>query len=321
MLWSTAWSRSTNPRWVSRACLVAVLLLVPVLRAPAQDADQLYKKGMDLWNSAQAEDACDVFKQVESLKPGYQQTRVYMRMACDSATKVYAHEQEVFEQGDQLFKQGHYDDAKHKFLSALEMRLKKPNYREKAQRLVKEIDAYQEGEKLSRLSKFKEAGEAFAKLAQGNDRLAQDANKMLVQVDAAQRKHQAEQIQAKAPPPAVSAGNEPAQNQRPQPAGGDETLRAGLQAFFRGAFDFAETSLTDYLSNNGQKRDLAFFFRGASRSSRYYLSGEKDSHQKDLALEDFRALKDRAAQFRPPADYVSPKILALYREAVGAPAK
>jgi len=105
----------------------------------------------------------------------------------------------------------------------------------------------------------------------------------------------------------------------PKPAATERTLRAGLQAYFQGNLEDAERSLSDYLNNNGQKQALAYFFRGAAHSTRYFLSGETDSQQKELAVADFHALKQRAGQFQPPQKSVSPKILALYSEAVGAP--
>jgi tetratricopeptide (TPR) repeat protein len=105
----------------------------------------------------------------------------------------------------------------------------------------------------------------------------------------------------------------------PTPAASEQTLRAGLQAYFQGNLEDAERSLSAYLNNNGQKQALAYFFRGAAHSSRYFLSGETDTQQKDRAVADFRAVKQRAGQFQPPQKYVSPKILEFYSEAVGAP--
>jgi tetratricopeptide (TPR) repeat protein len=105
----------------------------------------------------------------------------------------------------------------------------------------------------------------------------------------------------------------------PTPVASEQTLRAGLQAYFQGNLEDAERSLSDYLNNNGQKQALAYFFRGAAHSSRYFLSGETDTQQKDRAVADFRAVKQRAGQFQPPQKYVSPKILEFYSAAVGAP--
>ncbi|MGH9774670.1 MAG: hypothetical protein ACRD50_06960 [Candidatus Acidiferrales bacterium] len=96
----------------------------------------------------------------------------------------------------------------------------------------------------------------------------------------------------------------------------EEPLRAGLEAYFEGKYDDAERNLTDYVVNNGRKRALAYFFRGAVYSSRYFLSGLKDSKQAELAAADFRASRKAAPQFRPPEKYVSPKIFAIYSKAL-----
>lgn len=98
-------------------------------------------------------------------------------------------------------------------------------------------------------------------------------------------------------------------------------LRSGLQAYFEGKYDEAERLLSDYLSNSGKKQALAYFFRGATRSARYFLSGEKDASQKQRAQEDFRAAQKDNRRFRPPEKYVSPKVLALYAEVAPAEAR
>ncbi|HXE75019.1 MAG TPA: hypothetical protein VNN18_05185 [Candidatus Xenobia bacterium] len=93
----------------------------------------------------------------------------------------------------------------------------------------------------------------------------------------------------------------------------DQLLRAGLQAFFDGKWDDAEKQLSSYLEKNGRKRGLAYFFRGATHSTRFFLSGEKETQQKELAMADFRAVQSAQRGFKPPERYVSPKILDLYR--------
>ena len=98
----------------------------------------------------------------------------------------------------------------------------------------------------------------------------------------------------------------------------EQPLREGLEAYFQGKYDEAEQDLGQYVDNHGRKLALAYFFRGAVHASRYYLSGERDAHQKELALVDFRTLQKEPRQFQPPKEYVSPKILSLYAEAAGA---
>lgn len=94
---------------------------------------------------------------------------------------------------------------------------------------------------------------------------------------------------------------------------GEELLRAGLKAYFRGDLEEAESKLTSYISINGERDALAYFFRGAARASRYFLSGEVDVHEKSNAMEDFRTLKQHHRDFRLPLEYVSPKVISLYQ--------
>ncbi len=282
-------------------------------RLSAQDVEPLYQKGIAEFNSAHVEDACDTLKQVESLKPGYQQVTAYMKMACSQVPKLYQLEQDNYNQGVKLFNEGKYEDARQAFQNVIKARVKNPKYRAQAQQYVDQINARQGDEKLFqdaaralKQNKFSEARADFSKLAQAGGPRAGDAKNMLPQVDEAERNYQqAKKNQISEPP------KEP-------PATSDQSLRAGLQAYFNGEYEHAENSLTDYLSTHGPKQQLAFFFRGASHSAQYFLSGEKDSQEKELAMQDFRALKGQATPFQPPKRYVSPKILALYDAAVGA---
>jgi len=96
----------------------------------------------------------------------------------------------------------------------------------------------------------------------------------------------------------------------------EQPLRLGLEAYFTGQYEEAEKQLDVYAASRGSKIALAYFFRGATHASRYFLSGEQDVRQRDLAIADFRSLSNYARQFQPPTQYVSPKILLLYSQAV-----
>jgi outer membrane protein assembly factor BamD (BamD/ComL family) len=311
------WSQNFKLRIPAHLALAASLTLLIAGRLSAQDVEKLYQKGMDDVHNARMEDACEELKQVESLQPGYQQAGVYMKVACRETTKLYDHEQENYNQGVQLFNQGKYEDAKQAFQNALKLKIKNPKYHAQAQQYLDQINArqgdarlYEDAVRLFKQGNFSAARTNLNKLAQGNGPRAGDAKNLLAQIDEAERKRQQEQ-----------EGKKNALPQTPQqPSTMSElSLRAGLQAYFKGKYVEAETSLSDYLTNKGSKQQLAYFFRGASHSAQYFLSGEKDSQEKNLALQDFRALKGLAATFQPPEGYVSPKILALYREAAGAP--
>jgi len=98
----------------------------------------------------------------------------------------------------------------------------------------------------------------------------------------------------------------------------EQPLRLGLAAYFAGQYEEAEKQCAEYLDNHGRKIALALFFRGASHASRYFLSGEQDTQQKDLAMADFRATRKGPGQFQPPTQFVAPKILSLYSQAVAS---
>ena len=95
-------------------------------------------------------------------------------------------------------------------------------------------------------------------------------------------------------------------------ASSGEVLRAGLKEYFEGDLAKAEDDLTSYLSKKRDREALAYFFRGVTHASRYFLSGEMDNQQKVNALQDFQVLKERYRSYHPPVRYISPKILQLY---------
>ncbi len=101
----------------------------------------------------------------------------------------------------------------------------------------------------------------------------------------------------------------------------EQPLRQGLTAYFEGKYDDAEQQLGQYVDNHGRKLALAYFFRGAVHASRYFLSGQKNTQQRDLAFSDFRALQKSSQNFQPPKTFMSPKILDLYAQAVKANAR
>jgi tetratricopeptide (TPR) repeat protein len=304
----------------SRVVLALGLLVFAAGSLSAQDVEQLYQKGVAEFNSAHMENACETLKQVESQKPGYQQVGVYSKMACSQVPKLYQLEEDNYNKGVQFFNQNKLEDAKQVFRNVVNPKvpLNHPKYRAQAQQYLTQIEArendeqlFQEATRLLKQNKFSDARAGFSKLAQGSGPRAGDAKNMLAQVDEAERKREAAKNQPAAPP---------SQPSQPEAGSGDESLRAGLTAYFNGDYDHAEHSLSDYLTGQGSKQQLAHFFRGAAHSAMFFLSGEKESKEKSLALEDFRALKGPAGQFQAPTSYISPKIVAIYREAVGAQA-
>lgn len=491
------WSRSTSGRGLvgTGLAVLAVALLLSALSLRAQESlEQRYQRAVDLFNSAQAEDSCDLFQQIQKEKPGFKETATYLK-ACDQTIKsMYALEEKLFNEGVQAFNQGRYDDAKQKFEQVRNQKLRKPKYRDQANRYLTDIEArvgeealFQEGVKLFNEGNDTEARARFNQVVRGggakaaearsylqrietrreesafnegvsafksgdfstarsrmqevvglNGKYRGEAQRYLDQIDQAEREQRAfneavrafqdgrfneaqsgfqqvvrmngphkdeaqrylGQIEAAAKELAAfndavskyeqkdyegaraafqqvinlrgahasearsylarieTRGQDPKQAARQfvadartaigrkdyqaaveklkaaealdpsnrdarqllgqvEELAAEQPLRGGLRAYFEGNYEEAESQLTTYLNNNGRKRALAYFFRGAAHGSRFFLSGEQDAQQKQQALADFRALQPDARRFRPPEKYVPPKILALYSEAVG----
>lgn len=337
MRWWMSWSPNTKRGRMISAVVLAVGVELGTVCAPAQEAlDQRYQQGVEFFNNAKMEEACDLLQQVAKEKPDYKQTKTYMNVACNQVKRMIKMEEDLFNEGVQQFNQGRLDDAKQKFEQANKVQLKNPKYRSQANRYLKDIETrqseerlFEEGVRLFNAGKHTDAFTAFDKVSKGGGAKAEEARNYLQRL----------QELARAPnpppkPPSKPAGasggsqppSQPVAREIPKTVPGQTSaaepnepiLRSGLQEYFEGRLDDAERDLSDYLNKNGSKRSLAFFFRGATRSTRYYLSGQKDKPQKDLALADFRALKEHAVQFDPPKKFVSPQILAIYNEAVPA---
>jgi tetratricopeptide (TPR) repeat protein len=472
---------------------VLVLLLggVPVF---GQTLEDRYQRAIDFFNTAKAEDACELFTQIEKEKPDYKQTRTYLNPACKSAELSYAMEEKLFNEGLQFFNQGQYDDAKQRFEQARGVPLKNPKYRDQIPRYLKEIEArlneerlfqdavklFNEGNDTAARSRFhqvvqlaggkaaearsylqrieerreesgfnegvrlfssgdyaaartrfqeviglggkkkvdaerylgqidaaereqrafndavhafeqkrySEAKAAFQQVAAMNGRHKAEAEQSLKQIDSilkeeaifrdAERKYQqkdlegakagfnevvrlggpyASQARAYLARMAAPPGEDPKKlaarfigearelfSQKRYAEAADklrtaltldtssveanrlltqtedlatqQPLRQGLEAFFAGRYEEAEQQLTNYLEGKSPKRSLALFFRAAVYSTRYFLSGESDPKQRQKALADFGASKPFGNRLRTPEKFVSPKILALYSEAV-----
>lgn len=95
----------------------------------------------------------------------------------------------------------------------------------------------------------------------------------------------------------------------------DVLLAKGIGEFYNGQYEEAEVHIKDYISLNGAKSALAYFYVASSKLSRYYLHGEQPGEKKLLndAEEDFRSAK-KTSGFNPPEKMVSPKILKVFQE-------
>ena len=95
----------------------------------------------------------------------------------------------------------------------------------------------------------------------------------------------------------------------------DVLLAKGIVEFYKGQYEDAEVHIKDYISVNGAKSALAYFYIASSKLTRYYLHGEQPTDKKLLsdAQEEFRNAK-KTSGFTPPENIVSPKILRVFQE-------
>jgi len=98
-------------------------------------------------------------------------------------------------------------------------------------------------------------------------------------------------------------------------ADADRMLANGIGEFYKGAYEDAEVHIKDYIELNGAKAALAYFYRAASKLTRYYLRGEKQDDRRLLtdAESDFRMAK-KTPGFNPPEKMVSPKIIQVFNK-------
>ena len=244
----------------------------------------------------------------------------------------------AYNDGRSFFDQGKYGDARAKLNQVVQGRGAHAN---DATELLGQMDR-KEGEQLNRarsLYKQGKDGDAYKLLgavAQGGGQQAGEAQALLARIDNDERtaisdartlsnqkeaRDRLSRVANSGGPHATEAKNVlaglPAPPTPPQsPVAGEEALRAGLKAYFQGQYDEAEQDLSAYLEGKGKDREVSYLFRGAVHLSRYYLSGETDTKEKNLALDDFRSVRGHKAQLKRCEKYLSPKVLAVYR---GAP--
>ena len=422
MIWCKRCSRRIELGGAIQLGLAAAVSLFAFAASAQQTLEERYQSAIQSFNNAKMEDACDGFRQIEKERPGYRDVHTYLNPACGSADQTYQLEERLYKQGLELFKLGHFDQAKQKFTQGRGLVLRHPKYRTEMDDYLKQIETrlreeslYQQALQLFNEGRDAEADSKFEQIEQSRGPRAEDARSYRKRIkdrqDAAGRKaeeakdqqafdeavrafneqryqdaktrfqaliqnsspHAAEaqsylqRIDEALKPPApskkpkippIDLGKNPRQFaqqliataradesagqyggaveklktakmldpanhevevllEEAQEMADQEPLRLGLEAYYAGKYDQAEQQLDLYVAHHGHKMALAYFFRGAAHASRYFLSGERDTHQRDLAVADFRALQKDSRQFQPPKQYVSPKILSLYLQSAG----
>lgn len=279
--------------------------------------ETLYQQAVQLFNQGRDNEAASQFGQIEQAKGAraddarsYLQ-RIKQRREEEARKKETESDQEAFNQAVRTFNDKRYADARTRFQALIQ---KGSPHAGEAQSYIPRIDAALKEEATARENTKKT-------LIEGGKDPKQVAQQLIVE---ARADLSAQQYAAAVDKLKTAEMLDPANHEVPsllktaQEMADQEPLRLGLAAYFAGKYDQAEQQLGVYVANHGSKIALAYFFRGATRASRYFLSGERDAQQKDLAMADFRALKKDSRQFQPPKQYVSPKILSLYTQSTSA---
>lgn len=277
--------------------------------------ENLYQQAVQLFNEGRDTEAAAQFGQIEQSKgPRAEEARAYLRrikerQATAGAKAEAEKDQQAFYGAVMAFDAKRYQDAKAQFQALIQ---KGSPHAAEAQSYLQRIDAALKPPPVTANPKkpLEDSGKDPRQFAQQLIANAH-ADENTGQYAAAVEKLKTAQMLDPANHE-VAGLLEAAQGMAEQ-----EPLRLGLEAYYAAKYDQAEQQLNLYVANHGRKAALAYFFRGATHASRYFLSGEQDTHQRDLAVADFRASRKESGQFQPPKQYVSPKILTIYSQSAG----
>jgi tetratricopeptide (TPR) repeat protein len=278
--------------------------------------ENLYQQAVQLFDEGRDTEAATQFGQIEQAKGAraadarsYLQ-RIKDRREVEIRKKETAGDQQAFDEAVRAFNDKRYPDAKTRFQDLIQ---KGSPHAAEAHSYVPRIDAALKAEAIVREETKKTVADSAKDPKQVVQQLIEEAR-----ADVSSLQYAAAVDKLKTAEMLDPANHEvPPLLKTAQDMANQEPLRLGLEAYFIGEYDQAEHQLGVYVANHGRQIALAYFFRGATRASLYFLSGEQDTQQKDLAMADFRALTKDSRQFQPPKQFVSPKILSLYSQSVG----
>lgn len=191
MNWSIRFCHSKrNPTAAFFTWLLGIFLFCGPLSDAQQTLEQRYQQAVDSFNNGKVEDACDLFQQIEKESPGYKQIHTYLNPACVLSRRLYVMEEELFNEGTQLFKQGDYDDAKQKFEQSVGLPIRNPKYRAQVlsylkdvERRQNEVSQFQEAVKLFNEGKDSEAAKGFTGLVESSGVVSGEARSYLRRIE------------------------------------------------------------------------------------------------------------------------------------------
>lgn len=92
-------------------------------------------------------------------------------------------------------------------------------------------------------------------------------------------------------------------------------LQQAIRDFYAGKFDETTRLLSQYAGDKGKYSALAYFYLGAAKCTQFFLENGSDPKKEAEAREFFRKGRQADPRFAPSADWVSPKIIAMYEQA------
>jgi len=318
-------SSSNNGRsWLIDVAALALLALSLADVASAQQSpDARWQKAVSLFNSTapgNAETACDMMKQLAQEFPGNQDYETSRRTFCTQVKAMLDAEKRSADEGMQFAKAGNCPGARSDYEKILPLGTRDSKYRDQLKAEVAACEGkmsamsadraqIDRARQLFHQGKDGEARKLLQPVASSRSAQAQEAKQLLTAIDQAEEQDrnslnlartlagQDKKVEARELLRKVIQRGGPNSAEARQvlnsigSAGSDEVLRAGLKEYFDGDLAKAEDDLTSYISSKGDREALAYFFRGVTRASRYFLSGETDTQQKSSALEDFHFVK------------------------------
>jgi len=338
-----------------RSQIESALKQIDQLEAGAR-ADSDFQNAVQAFNQGKDDDATRMFTQIEQAKgPKADDARAYLRRISDrQEDAAWSHAVEVFNSGNYSDARSLLSDiVRRNGKHAADAQA----YLAKIKGAESEDHAFEDAVKAFQGKRYAEAQTQFQGVVQKGGPHAGEAQSYLQRINAAMKEESSVQEQAKKrladsgqnpkqvaqqftseARTALASGQyvaaveklraaevlDPANSEihslltQAQEKASEQPLREGLKFYLQGNYDEAEQQLSTYIENSGPKLQLAYFFRGASHASRYFLSGTADASQKDLAFADFQALKKSPQAFKPPTNYVPSKILSLYTQATSA---
>jgi TolA-binding protein len=278
--------------------LVSAVMLISV---PLFAQEGAYQQGRQAMNQGRTEEAIQDFCSLGGYKDA-PQLCAQLRMQLENLNRA---NEANFQNGVRAFQQGNYEQARQYFDQVTGSR-----YNEAQQYLNSRIPAAMKGGAANRAPAV--TPPAVSAPAATISFPKNSANPVV-------SKKAAEKVSPPPPPPI----KEEAKSEISAPtttavsADAEAALRDSLRSFYAGNFSDAETKLQAYIDGGGGKRGMAQFYLGASKLSRFYLAGARNEDTALLmqARTAFRQAS-KVEGFVLPEQYVSPKIVELYRNSV-----